>query len=258
MYVGLRRHDYTFRTVDTARLTELATRVDHLGLVRPEVEQAERPLRVQADRERLAMLQRHLPGGRLLDVGCSTGAFLDVATGPFEASGIEPDVGTSEQARIAGHDVTTRSLEEVEPSDGVFDAITMFHVIEHLDSPRRAIAHARELLRPGGILMIETPTTDSLLFRLAPHRWRQLIPDHYFFFSRATLEALIERCGMEPLHYAKVGRRVTLRFVADRMRRSGLPLSGPIAYLVRAVGVEDRTVRLNPGDIMSVVARRVG
>ena len=71
----------------------------------------------------------------------------------------------------------------------------MLHVIEHLDSPHETVKRVAEVLRPGGAVLIETPTIDNLWFRLAPKRWRQLIPDHYFFFSRATLERLLRNAG---------------------------------------------------------------
>jgi SAM-dependent methyltransferase len=181
--------------------------------------------------------------------------FLEVARAEFDAHGVEPDPGTSEQARAAGHSVTTGTLRDVTaPRDG-FDAITMFHVIEHLDSPRRALLRVRELLRPGGVVMIETPTVDCIWFTFAKRRWRQLIPDHYFFFSRSTLEQLLWRSALEPIEYAKVSRRVSLRFVADRLRRSGVPLSDRLATLLPALRLEDRTASINPGDIMTVVAR---
>ena len=104
--------------------------------------------------------------------------------------------------------------------------------------------------------MIETPTVDCYWFRLAPRRWRQLIPDHYYFFSRATLEELVRRSGLEPIEHEKVSRRVSLRFVADRIRRANVPLSGRLPALLRTLGVERQTVRLNPGDIMIIVSRR--
>ena len=49
---------------------------------------------------------------------------------------------------------------------------------------------------------------------------------------------------------------MTIRFAADRLRRAGVPLAGTVAAGVARAGIGDRTVRLNPGDIMSVVARR--
>lgn len=254
MYVGGRGADFTFQSEDQARSAALADRVAELNLVRHEVEEAEQPLRTEVERERLVRLQRHVRHGTLLDLGCATGSFLNVARDAFELTGVEPDPGTSEQARAAGHRVITGTVQDVQAPRGGFDAVTMFHVIEHLDSPRHTLERVRGLLAPGGVAMIETPTVDCLWFRLAPGRWRQLIPDHYYFFSRATLEELLRRCDLEPVAYAKVGRRVSLRFIADRMRRSGLPLSGAVASALHAGRLEARTLRVNPGDIMTIVA----
>lgn len=254
VYVGQRRSDFTFAARDDARSAALADRVAALEIVRPEVEEAERPLRVAADRERLALLRRHVPAGTLLDVGCSTGSFLDVAAAAFTATGVEPEPGTGAQARAKGLDVVTGTLRDVQPPPGGFDAVTMFHVIEHVPSPMAELREVRRVLRPGGTLLIETPTVDALLFRAAGHRWRQLIPDHYFFFSERTLAEALRRSGLAPVAVTKVGRRVSLRFLADRLRRSGVPLAPWLARAVRALGVEDRTVHVAPGDIMAVVA----
>ena len=257
VYVGRRNANFTFTRADDDRSQALADRVAALGLVRHEIEDAERPNRAQADRERLQRLRRHVQGGRLLDVGAATGTFLEVASETFhDARGVEPDPITSGQARAAGHQVTTGTVDDVTAPPGGFDAITMLHVIEHLDSPRRVLHKAHQLLRPGGVLLIETPTTDCVWFRFAPSRWRQLIPDHYYFFSLATLTALLERCGLQVVEHAKVGRSVSLRFAADRLRRAGVPFASALPPVLRTLRLERRTVRLNPGDIMSVVARR--
>ena len=255
VYVGARATDYTFASADPPRSRALAGRVAELGLVDEAVERSERSLRLEADRRRLARLTRHVAGGRLLDVGSSTGAFLEVAETAFAAEGVEPDPGTAEPALAAGRRVTVGTLAEVQRPPGGFDAITMLHVLEHLDSPRQALERSRELLRPGGVLLIETPTVHNVWFRLAPARWRQLIPDHYYFFSRATLERLLRETGFEPLAHARVGRRVSLRFAADRLRRGGVPGAAALGRAVVAAGVAERAVYLNPGDIMSVVAR---
>jgi 2-polyprenyl-3-methyl-5-hydroxy-6-metoxy-1,4-benzoquinol methylase len=255
VYVGERTGDFTFSAADADRSTALAERVAELGIVRPEVEEAERPCHLEADRERLRWLLCYAdPGGSLLDVGCSLGTFLEVARESFSVTGLEPDPGTSSQARAAGLRVETATLDTFSP-DGTFDLVTMFHVIEHLQSPSRALQRVHELLRPGGVLVVETPCVDSAWFRLTKSRWRQLIPDHYFFFSRATLERLLRQRGFEPLGYTKVGRRATLRFVADRLRRSGAPMSAQLPALLRALHLEEKTVYVTPGDIMSIVAR---
>jgi 2-polyprenyl-3-methyl-5-hydroxy-6-metoxy-1,4-benzoquinol methylase len=254
VYVGHRDSDFTFSSSDIERTERLAQRVDELGIVDPGIEEAERRWREAAEEQRLADLQRFLPAGSLLDVGCSTGGFLTLAQGSYRACGVEPDPGTSEQARRRGLDVRTGTLADVTAPEGGFDAITMFHVIEHADSPSALLDRVQLLLRPGGVVMIETPTIDCLWFRLAKRSWRQLIPDHYFFFSRATLARLLQRIGLEPVAYTKVGRRVSLRFLADRMRRSGIPGATATGRVLQRAGLADRTIYVNPGDIMRVTA----
>ncbi len=201
VYVGRRESDFTFNGLNVERSRAVATRVAQLEIVHPEVDEAERPWRVLAERERLARVRGVVPSGTLLDVGCSTGTFLSVARECFQVTGVEPDPATSTQAQAKGLDVLVGSVKDVVPPVGGFDAVTMFHVIEHLDSPQELIGTVRRLVRAGGVVVIETPTVDCLWFRTARQRWRQLIPDHYFFFSRETLERLLSMCGFEPIGY---------------------------------------------------------
>jgi SAM-dependent methyltransferase len=95
------------------------------------------------------------------------------------------------------------SCERVESCDrfepGTFDLITMFHVIEHIDSPRTAVARLAEWLAPGGVLAVETPNLDSLdahLFR--DGKWGGYhIPRHWHLFRPSTLSRLLESVGLE-------------------------------------------------------------
>jgi 2-polyprenyl-3-methyl-5-hydroxy-6-metoxy-1,4-benzoquinol methylase len=255
VYVGQREQDFTFREVDERRAAALAARVEELGIVRCHVEDAERPQRVLAEIERLAAITREVPGGTLLDVGCATGSFLRVAGSRFDAYGVEPNPWTSQEARKAGLNVVTgTTADAVAPARG-FDVVTLFHVIEHVDSPRRVLRMVRELMRDGGIVAIETPTIDSAMFKVMRSRWRQLLPDHYFFFSRETLEYLMARSGFTPVRYAKVGRRASIRFIADRARRMGIPIPPFCESVLEKSGLAERTVYVKPGDIMMMIGR---
>jgi 2-polyprenyl-3-methyl-5-hydroxy-6-metoxy-1,4-benzoquinol methylase len=245
---------FLFTSPDERRTTELNARYDELGIVRRDVEDAEDRLRLDAGYERLQRVRRYVASGKLLDVGCSKGFFLTAAAAHFDAIGVDPDPATTEQARAAGLRVHTGTIADVEPPLGGFDAITMFHVIEHLRSPRQALRLARDRLRPGGALIIETPTVETWWFRVAPRRWRQLLPDHYFFFAQHTLARLLADCGFQPVAYEKVGRRTSLRFAVDRLRRGGVPLANLAGAGLRRLGGEDRVVYLNPGDIMTMTA----
>ncbi|HET9073479.1 MAG TPA: class I SAM-dependent methyltransferase [Solirubrobacteraceae bacterium] len=256
LYVGARRQDFTFTGADLARTQALAARVQALNIVDVAVEEGESvALREGVQRERVQRILRHVRGGRLLDVGAAVGHFLAVAGEHFDAEGVEPDPATAEQARARGLAVRTGALSEVARPEGGYRVITMHHLIEHLDSPRLGLAAARELIAPDGLLVIETPTVDSAVFLLAPARWRQLIPDHYHFFSRLTLCRLLDGVGFVPVAHEKVGRRVSLRFAADRWRRAGLPGAALVQRGVARSGLAQRSIRIVPGDILEVIAR---
>jgi 2-polyprenyl-3-methyl-5-hydroxy-6-metoxy-1,4-benzoquinol methylase len=260
VYVGSRSRDYTFSGMDPERSRSLAERVEALGIVDHGVEDAEAPWRRLVHERRLERVARHAAGGRLLEVGCASGEFLEIAAAAgFEVEGLEPDPGTSAGARErAGLPVRTGTLDDAAYPPGSFDVVVLWHVLEHLDSPRRAIEEARRILRPGGVLGVETPAIDTLWFRVLRSRWRQLIPDHYFFFGRETLTRLIEGEGFQLLELEKVGRPMSLRFAADRVRRIHPGLGAVARRTVSALGAEERTVTVNLGDIMLALARAPG
>jgi 2-polyprenyl-3-methyl-5-hydroxy-6-metoxy-1,4-benzoquinol methylase len=256
LYVGARTQDFTFSATDPARSRALAAQVQALAIVDAGVEHAESErLRRAVQSERLERLTEHVAGGRLLDVGSALGDFLEVAAQRFAAEGVEPDSGTVAQARARGLTVAHGTLEEVSRPPGGYDAVTMYHLIEHLDSPRAGLLRARELVSERGVLIIETPTVDSAFFLIAPGRWRQLIPDHYHFFSRESLTRLLQATGWRAVAHHTVGRRVSLRYAADRWRRAGLPAAAAVGLLVGGSGLSARSVRIVPGDIMEIAAR---
>jgi len=108
------------------------------------------------------------PGGRILDVGCGTGYYLEEARREFDAHGID----FSETAVRMCHDrgltsVTTRTIEEIaERSPGSFDAVMFLDVVEHMDDDVGALKTARQLLAPGGIAMVTVP---AYMFMWSPH-----------------------------------------------------------------------------------------
>lgn len=125
---------------------------------------AELPGREAMWRERLALLRRHVTGGRLLDVGAGIGQFLRLARGEFEVDGTE--ISASAVALAASHHrITLRqgTLDTVEELPrGGYQAVTLFHVLEHVPSPRRTLARAAALLAPGGVLLVAVPNDGPL------------------------------------------------------------------------------------------------
>ena len=196
---------------------------------------------------RLDLIRRHRGSGRLLEVGCGRGDFLRVARRHFEVFGVEPN---PELAADSGNEAPLhRGLVEDAPWTD-FDVVASFHVIEHVDSPARFINEMGRRLKPGGLLVLETPDIGSWSYRLFGARWRQFIPEHYFFFDRTTLTRLISERGFEVSLLTRVGKYASLALILNRLARQFSPLG-------RVSGLKSsHAFRVNPRDILLVLATR--
>jgi len=148
---------------------------------------------------------RHLParpGGRLLDIGCATGAAVArMSALGWDAEGLDPDPEAIAVAERNGIKVTRGTLADVDDAEhaGAFDAITLSHVIEHLHDPAAELARIHRLLKPGGLLWIATPNLESLGHRRFGPDWVGLDPPrHLVMFTTASLAGLLRRTGFEP------------------------------------------------------------
>jgi SAM-dependent methyltransferase len=153
-------------------------------------------------RIRVALLERHLGGGRLLEIGAAAGYFLDEARkAGFDCVGIEPAPGVAARARERfGLDVIAGFIEKADLPGRGFDAACAWHVVEHLAEPLPALSRVRGWLRPGGYLLIEVPNVESVYARRKGPGWLKLDPDHHLgHYGPRPLARLLERSGFELL-----------------------------------------------------------
>jgi SAM-dependent methyltransferase len=212
---------------------------------------------------------RHLPakkGGRLLDVGCGSGAFLaHIQALGWRAEGIDPDPTAVAQAREAGLAVTQRTVSDLhqEANRGSFDAVTLSHVIEHLHDPGGNLRLLYEFMRPGALLWIATPNLNGLGLRHFGAAWLGLDPPrHLVLFTRASLERLVGTAGFETLPAPPASPLATLMFdQSEAIAQGRLPSEGPVggARRTRALAKVANWVALRDGryaDELVLLARR--
>lgn len=171
---------------------------------------------------------RHLPRrsqhGRLLDIGFGDGAFLDIAHAiGWEVTGIDPDSKVVNNARERGLNVYQGGLEVMTRESGVFDVITMSHVIEHVHEPIGAFEACHRLLKPGGQLWVETPNIDSLGRSRFQHSWRGLeIPRHLVLFNRQSLRQALQRAGFTDVQDASQTSPCSVIYAMSQRMQKGL------------------------------------
>jgi 2-polyprenyl-3-methyl-5-hydroxy-6-metoxy-1,4-benzoquinol methylase len=150
---------------------------------------------------------RYLSGGKLLDVGAWSGTLISGLRNDFEVHGVEINAHAAAYAREQGLDVRTGAFGTVDLSDvSPFDVITFIDVLEHIPQPGGIVEQARELIRPGGLIVIKVPhfaaqaakQTTLQRLRLSDEGVAQNY-SHINHFSPASLRAILERRGFDVL-----------------------------------------------------------
>ncbi|HSN92349.1 MAG TPA: class I SAM-dependent methyltransferase [Anaeromyxobacteraceae bacterium] len=127
--------------------------------------------------------------GRVLDVGCGRGLLLDAfRRRGWEVAGTELSDASAAYPRALGIPVHVGPIRQASWEPGSFDAVLLWHVIEHWPDPHEAIREAHRLLRDGGVLAIGAPNFESPEARLARHGWFHLdVPRHLAHLGPSSL-----------------------------------------------------------------------
>lgn len=148
-------------------------------------------------RQMIAFLQSQHPGGQILDVGCGAGSRTALlARAGLAVMGLEPYAAAAEQARERyGLSIHEGDLQHHDLPPGTFDAVTMFDVLEHLESPAEDLIAARQLLRPGGHLLVKVPHAGAWQARVLGSKWYPFEPRHLQMFTAGALRGALTACG---------------------------------------------------------------
>jgi 2-polyprenyl-3-methyl-5-hydroxy-6-metoxy-1,4-benzoquinol methylase len=148
-----------------------------------------------------------LPGrGSLLDFGCGKGKFGWLAMKDrWVVKCVETSTSRSEYARKVYHlEVNTAFYDSGRIFEDRFNAITLFHVLEHLPNPKELTGYlTRDNLKQEGLLVIEVPNIKSWQSSLAKEKWMHLdVPRHINHFTKKTLMQMMRDIGFIPVRTA--------------------------------------------------------
>jgi len=155
--------------------------------------------REKTSSRRLAALRKQLTArARVLEIGVRDGSFGVAVSREFEYVGIDPAPTVSRHARARGLEVYCATLGNFVNTGPAFDAIAIFHVFENMSDPHDALVRMKDLLKPGGTLLLTTFDTESLLYLLTERRrMANNFRTHLILYSRSALIELLEHSGFE-------------------------------------------------------------
>jgi 2-polyprenyl-3-methyl-5-hydroxy-6-metoxy-1,4-benzoquinol methylase len=171
------------------------------------------------------LLARHMPPGRVFDIGSAAGFILaGLQDSGWHVRGLEPDVVMANHACLqVGVPVAAMTLHEVSnlttglaDSSAPYDLITMVQVVAQLKDPHQVLQMAADATKPGGFWLIETPDRDCFIARLCGQHWPEYCPpDVLHWFSSRDLQQLVGQFGLRlvaqgrPSHWiSSVGMRL--------------------------------------------------
>ncbi len=185
-------------------------------------------------------ISHHLAEGQsILDVGCGPGFLLaQAAERGFMASGVEPDANVVESARRkANGQVHSGFFPQALPAGATYDCIVFNDVLEHIPDLDPVFAGVHEHLRPGGILVLNSPDRRGIFYRLSKvlaqigklgpfeRMWQLGLPSpHVWYFTARDIERLAERAGLEPFKTLRLspvsaeGLRERISYVSNQSR----------------------------------------
>jgi 2-polyprenyl-3-methyl-5-hydroxy-6-metoxy-1,4-benzoquinol methylase len=220
---------------------------------------AARPMKIRHFEDRLDNLGGRVRPGRLLDVGCSCGYFLEVAAARgFDVHGVEFSPAA---IAAASPKVRPRILEGTLDSvqiEGGFDVVSAFDLIEHVRNPKSFLRRCAALLSPGGVLLLSTPDTGHFLRLVMRSWWPMLQPmQHLFLFSRRALITALQAEGFEEVTAETAYKTLSVDYLLGQIRSLNPLLCGALAALTWPVppSMLRRYRRINIGEILAVGRR---
>ncbi len=216
-----------------------------------------RTAREKTSLSRLAALRKQVASrARILEIGVRDGSFGAAASREFEYVGIDTAVATARAARTKGLEVYCSTLTGFVNTGPAFDAITLFHVFENMPDPHDALARMKDLLKPGGALLLTTFDTEGIFYLISERtRMAHNFRTHLILYSRSALIELLEHSGFEIAAISPAfeyrDHKFLRHWVATRW-----PALAPIANAILRI-VRDPLL-ISSGSIRIIAKRRAG
>ncbi|HEY8277981.1 MAG TPA: class I SAM-dependent methyltransferase [Bdellovibrionota bacterium] len=209
-------------------------------------------------RERLKMVRKIVPEGKLLELGCAYGFFLDLAKENFQVKGVDITMEGVENARKQfGVEAVCADFLTLPDETNSYDVICMWDTLEHLPEPFLYLQKASKWLKPGGRIFFSTLDSGSVVARVRGPKWRMIHPPtHLFYFDRPILARAVKEAGLRLESFHCVGQYRKFRAMAYEVFVLRMPRFRWLYQLITLGGRLDFSLYLNTFDIIQIRAQK--
>lgn len=204
-------------------------------------------------RQKVSLLNQQAPRrGRLLDYGCGTGYFLAASQkAGWQVAGLEPDPGARNLAQQrTGQPISGGDLSQFEAAS--FDAITLWHVLEHIHDLTGTLRQLTRLLKPDGVLIVAVPNADSPDAQYYRERWAAYdVPRHLYHFTAKTISQLFRKHHLQLRHTLPM--KLDAYYVSLLSEKYRAERNGGLLAAVRAGYKSNRQAAQNGGQYSSLI-----
>jgi len=187
---------------------------------------------------RLELIKQHVASGKIMDIGCATGYFLEAAkTLNYEPFGIELSEYSSGIAKkkFGTENIFNGKLEDCNFKQKMFNVITMFDLIEHVRSPRETLSKAAELLSDDGVIVITTPDNSSTSNKIMGKRWTHYKQEHFYYFNIKSLSYVAQQCNLKVVYSESSKKALNITYLHTQLNVYKHWLFTPIINLAFAI-----------------------
>jgi SAM-dependent methyltransferase len=212
-------------------------------------------------RVQLARLAKANKGARgtLLDVGCAYGFVADEARrAGWDVDGVEIATVAAQSARDRFGLVVLPDLKAAVASGKTYDVVAFFQVLAQFGSSDDALEAAHQLIRPGGLLIVETANRGSRIAKLLGRHWHFIAPPTVIsLFDPETLDSVLLRTGCQRVANSATRKSVSLELTANALEQRYGKAFAPLRAMTQKPPLRGRAIRYPFADLMTVIAARM-
>jgi 2-polyprenyl-3-methyl-5-hydroxy-6-metoxy-1,4-benzoquinol methylase len=255
---------YLLPQLDETALTKLYSENYYLawGLKGDVENESIKHMKISTFNLRLNLIAQFNKTGKILDVGCATGYFLEAAKAKaYDTYGVEFSDYSANLAKnkFGNKNIFKGTLEQCDFENGTFDIIAMSDLIEHVRNPIETLNKAHQLLNTNGIIMIMTPDTGSLSYKLMKQKWTHYKLEHFYYFNKEALQQVALQSGFELIHYEQAKKSMNIDYLHTQLNVYRNRLFTPLInllYFILPKAVLRKIFNLTLGE-MVVILRKI-